>query len=245
MDKPPEESLRSAICSLQLLGALDAAVPPALTALGRLMASFPLEPALARALIAADDLRCTEELCTVIALLSGESIFLNTPNKREQVQAAHSKFSSSEGDMISLLKIYRLYRQSTQLQLWCYENFLSHRSLQYATEIRKQLVALCASHDVALHSCGQDYTAVRRAIAQGMFLNTAELQPDRTYRTLDKRQTVSIHPTSVLFNAKPAYLIYHEVVKTSKSYLRNVCVVDPAWLMEAQPKYFAKLRLGQ
>jgi ATP-dependent RNA helicase DHX8/PRP22 len=33
-------------------------------------------------------------------------------------------------------------------------------------------------------------------------------------------------------------VIYHELVLTTKEYMRNVLVVDPKWLIELAPKFF-------
>ena len=39
---------------------------------------------------------------------------------------------------------------------------------------------------------------------------------------LGSRQTVSIHPSSVLFQSKPAAVVFTELVQTGKRYVRQV-----------------------
>lgn len=89
-----------------------------------------------------------------------------------------------------------------------------------------------------MESCGGDTASVRRCLAHGMFINTAELQFDGTYLALDTHQTVAIHPSSVLFQAKPAYVIFNELLHTSRYYMRGLCLVDADWLLDAAPEYF-------
>lgn len=49
---------------------------------------------------------------------------------------------------------------------------------------------------------------------------------------------VFIHPSSALFQRQPDWVIYHELVLTSKEYMREVCAIDPKWLVELAPRFF-------
>jgi hypothetical protein len=55
-----------------------------------------------------------EEILSIVALLSSESVFVMPPNKREKAVAAHKKFFSPSGDHITLLNIYRSFSMVTQ-----------------------------------------------------------------------------------------------------------------------------------
>ena len=57
-----------------------------------------------------------------------------------------------------------------------------------------------------------------------------------SYRTLKTNQTVYIHPSSSLYNHTPPIktVLYYELVMTSKSYLRQVMEIKPAWLLEGR-----------
>ncbi|CAG0902664.1 unnamed protein product, partial [Cyprideis torosa] len=68
MDPPPTESLTVALDQLHSLSALDD--ERLITRLGRRMAEFPLEPKLAKVLIMSVDLQCSEELLTIVSMLS-------------------------------------------------------------------------------------------------------------------------------------------------------------------------------
>ena len=62
----------------------------------------------------------------------------------------------------------------------------------------------------------------------------------RRYKTLVEGTTVYMHPSSSLFNNNPQWVIYHELVLTTKEYMRSVCAIDPKWLIELAPKFFKK-----
>jgi hypothetical protein len=57
-----------------------------LTRLGRKMAEFPLEPALSKMLIVSNELGCTEEILTIVAMLSVENPFYRPKDKASQVR---------------------------------------------------------------------------------------------------------------------------------------------------------------
>ncbi|XP_053388414.1 ATP-dependent RNA helicase DHX33-like [Mercenaria mercenaria] len=75
-------------------------------------------------------------------------------------------------------------------------------------------------------------------------MNSAELQKEGEYMSLSTRKSVTIHPSSALFHCKPAYVIYNELVQTTKCYMRDLCVVDADWLYDTAPTYFKKKKPG-
>ena len=90
-----------------------------LTEIGKRMAQFPLDPRLARALIAAEKLACVEDVMKIVSMLSVDHVFHNTSNianasKREQAQAIRHKFVSADGDHITLLNVYKSFMANKQ-----------------------------------------------------------------------------------------------------------------------------------
>lgn len=60
------------------------------------------------------------------------------------------------------------------------------------------------------------------------------MQPDGTYRSAREGAVLHVHPNSVMFTRQPStgWVIYHEVVETSKSFMRDLTVIDEEWLVE-------------
>ncbi|KDR10772.1 hypothetical protein L798_15339, partial [Zootermopsis nevadensis] len=235
MDMPPRESVNGALWQLKQLGAIDTAEGTKLTKLGHRMALLPLDPRFSKILLSAEVYGCLEEILSIVALLSSESVFIIPPSKREQAVVAHGKFVSSSGDHITLLNIYRSFSTVTQKKQWCHENFLNVRNLQYASEVRSQLAELCQRCKLRISSCGQNMDQVRKCLVTGLFMNIAELQRERQYLTVESRQTVAIHPSSVLYGSQPHCVLFTEVVQTGRCYLRQVTEVDPEWLSDIVP----------
>lgn len=80
MDPPPAQTLIAAMEMLYNLGSLDE--EGMLTKLGRKMAEFPLEPPMSKMLLASVDLGCSEEILTIVAMLSAQNIFYRPREKQ-------------------------------------------------------------------------------------------------------------------------------------------------------------------
>jgi len=87
-------------------------------------------------------------------------------------------------------------------------------------------------------SAGKNFTKIRKAITAGFFFHAARKDPQEGYRTLVENQPVYIHPSSALFQRQPDWVIYHELVMTTKEYMREVTVMDPKWLVELAPRFY-------
>ena len=55
---------------------------------------------------------CTEEILTIVSLLSVDSVLYNPPSRRDEVQSMRKKFVSSEGDHLTLLNVYRTFKNT-------------------------------------------------------------------------------------------------------------------------------------
>lgn len=236
MDPPPVATLIGALESLHALGALDE--EGLLTRLGRKMAEFPLEPNLSKMLILSVDLGCSEEILTITAMLSVENPFYRPKDKQAQADMRKAKFHQPEGDHLTLLTVYKGWEASRFSNPWCFENFVQARSMKRAQDVRKQLVTIMDRYRLLLVSAGKDYRIISKAITAGFFTNAAKKDPQEGYRTLVDQNPVYIHPSSALFNKNPEYVIYHELVLTTKEYMRNIMVIDAKWLTELAPAFY-------
>ncbi|KAG1825657.1 P-loop containing nucleoside triphosphate hydrolase protein [Suillus subaureus] len=236
MDPPPAQTMITALESLYALSALDD--EGLLTRLGRKMADFPMEPPLAKMLIASVELGCSEEILSIVAMLSVQSVFYRPKEKQGQADSKKAKFHQPEGDHLTLLTVYNGWKGANFSNPWCYENFIQARSMRRAQDIRKQLVGIMDRYKHDILSAGKDYNRVRKAICSGFFRNAAKKDPQEGYKTLVEGTPVYIHPSSALFNRAPEWLIYNELVLTTREYCHNVTTIEPKWLVEVAPQFF-------
>lgn len=193
------------------------------------MSKYPLDPRLSRALIASKDIGCSDELLTIIALLSVDTVFQVPHDKREQAHDVHRKFHSTDGDHVTLLNVWRAWNHAKCNQQWAYANFLNNRNLLNARDIRQQLLLLWQQNGAGQRqSCGQNTELLRKCLARGYGDHVAVLQRDGTYKA--GKLDVAIHPSSCLLRLKPEHLLYTELLHTNKLYMRNVSVIDPKWI---------------
>ncbi|KAH8925906.1 adenosinetriphosphatase [Atractiella rhizophila] len=237
MDPPPQQTLITALEDLYALGALDD--EGLLTRLGRKMADWPLDPALAKMMICSVDLGCSEEILTIVAMISTQGeIFYRPKDKQAQADAKKAKFHQPEGDHLTLLAVYNAWKASKFSNPWCHENYIQARSMKSARDVRKQLLGIMDRYKHEIVSCGKNYNRVRRALCSGYFRHAAKKDPQEGYKTLTEGTPVFLHPSSALFNRAPEWLIYHELVLTTREYMRAVTAIEPQWLAECAPRFF-------
>ena len=136
------------------------------------------------------------------------------------------------------LNVYEAWKSSGCNRQWCYENFVQHRSLERANDIRKQMLQVMDRYKLDIVSAGNDFKRIQKCVVGGYFFHAARKDPQEGYRTLVEQQPVYIHPSSVLFQTQPDWVIYHNLVLTTKEYMREVMAIDPKWLTELAPRYF-------
>ncbi|KAL7721642.1 RNA helicase [Entamoeba marina] len=236
MDPPPHAALVSALHHLYAIGALDD--NGSLTRLGRRMAEFPLEPPLAKMLIAAEQLGCTEEAVTVVAALSVGNFFSRPKERAEEADRRRRQLSNHSGDHLTLLTTYRAWVKNGKSVDWCRNNYLNSRSLHRCQDVRDQLMTIMKRYGIQMISSGNEMTPVLKAIVSGFFVHAAKRDPQEGYRTVVDGQQVFIHPTSALFGRTPEWVVYHELVLTTKEYMRETIAIDPKWLIELAPAFY-------
>ncbi|XP_065510937.1 pre-mRNA-splicing factor ATP-dependent RNA helicase DHX16 isoform X3 [Caloenas nicobarica] len=236
LDPPPHETLVLALEQLYALGALNHLGE--LTTLGRRMAELPVEPMLAKMILASEQYGCTDEVLSVAAMLSvNNAVFYRPKDKGLHADSARAAFYRPGGDHLVLLNVYEQWVSSGHSVQWCYEHFVQARSLRRARDVREQLDGLRERVELPPSSCNGDSVLVRKAITAGFFYHTARLTRGG-YRTVKHQQPVFIHPNSCLFTEQPRWLLYHELVFTTKEFMRQVIEIESAWLLEVAPHYY-------
>ncbi|CAF2060398.1 unnamed protein product [Rotaria magnacalcarata] len=242
MDPPPMETLRLAFEQLYALGALNHKVE--LTKLGRRMAEFPLDPMLSKTILASETYKCSAEILTIVSMLSvNNSIFFRPKDKTLLADTARQAFFVPGGDHIALLNVYNQWKDTNFATQWCYENFIQFRSMNRARQVRDQLEALMERVEIEIQSNPADTIGIRKSICAGFFYHTAKFSKNGMYKTIRHQQSVLIHPNSALFDQIPRYVIYFELVLTTKEYMRQVIEIENEWLRETAPHFYKTKKL--
>ncbi|BDA44197.1 ATP-dependent RNA helicase DHX8 [Coccomyxa sp. Obi] len=181
LDSPGSEALEDALRQLFILDALDR--DGHITDLGKRMAALPLEPSLARSLLAAADHDCLPDALTVTAMLSAETIFSGnrgpvqllrneadargkTGGLSEQGRATLAEMMAEGlGDHILMLRLFQGWERSGFSSKWCKDLGLDVRGMHFAREVRKQLADLLAH--VGSKVLPEESVACAKTIATG------------------------------------------------------------------------------
>lgn len=235
LDKPPLQTLLASLYELWFLGAVDNFGN--LTSLGKQMAKFPLQASLSKILIIASQNNCSEEILTIVSMLSVPQVFNRPKELEKEADQARTKFFVPRSDHLTLLNVYNQWKSNNCSTQWCEKHFLIHRSLARAHEIRRQLISVMKKNSIPLKSSGSDWDIVRRSICSGFAHQAAKVTGLSKYVNLRTGMNVELHPTSALYGIgdPPSCVVYHELLLTSKEYMCFVTAVDPFWLIEFGP----------
>lgn len=110
--------------------------------------------------------------------------------------------------------------------------------MKRARDVREQLVGLMQRVEIDMVSGLPETMNIRKAITAGYFYHIARLSKGGNYKTIKHNQTVMIHPNSALFEDLPRWVLYHELVFTTKEYMRQVTEIESKWLLEVAPHYY-------
>ncbi|XP_073861419.1 probable ATP-dependent RNA helicase DHX35 isoform X4 [Macaca fascicularis] len=238
MSPPPAQSMVQALELLYALGGLDKdcrLTEP----LGMRIAEFPLNPMFAKMLLESGNFGCSQEILSIAAMMQIQNIFVVPPNQKSQAIRVHRKFAVEEGDHLTMLNVYEAFIKHNKNSQWCQEHFLNYKGLVRAATVREQLKKLLVKFQVPKKSSEGDPDPVLRCIVSGFFANAARFHSTGAYRTIRDDHELHIHPASVLYAEKPPrWVIYNEVIQTSKYYMRDVTAIESAWLLELAPHFY-------
>lgn len=247
LDRPAPEALMQALEDLDYLAALDD--DGNLSEVGIIMSELPLEPPLAKALIAACEYDCVEELLTIAAMLTAPPCFLvPDASKEETALSAWRPMMHSEGDHMTLINVYNAFMEHNEDEAWCAATFLSHAALRLAVVIRAELLEVMQRIELPVSppafGCQDNCTNIKRALISGFFLKVAhDVDGSGNYLLLTHRHVTHLHPFSSYrcrqpCPSPPSWVLYHEFTISRDNCIRIASEVHPQMLVELAPQYF-------
>ena len=113
-------------------------------------------------------------------------------------------------------------------------------------EVRSQLVDIMQGMKMEQSSSGMDWDIVRKAICSSYFHNAARMKGIGEYVNLRTGIPCVLHPTSSIYclGFTPDYVVYHELIMTSKEYMQCVTAADPLWLAQMAPQFFSAKQMS-
>ena len=247
---PPAEMMVRALELLYSLGALDD-YAKLTKPLGLRMAELAVEPMMAKTLLSAPSFGCLSEALTIAAMTSlGGSIWIQHEGEKKKAESARRRFAAEEGDHLTYLNVYQAFVTKGRKEArFCHENLINFKAMTQAVSIRSQLKRYLerfglnvdeslASSSPSLQSQNKA-EQIRRCLTTGYFAHAARMQPDGTFRNVSGTTTLHAHPSSLMFNRKADWVIFHEVMESGdKTFIRDVTKIEKGWLLEYAPEFY-------
>lgn len=205
-----------------------------LTPQGRKLADLPVPLMIGKMLLESQRFECVEQALSIAAMmLVQQRLFHQVEN------ITGGEYAVEEGDHLTLLNLYNGFVKRGKLNSkWCQKNRLSYTALMEAHNIRKQLWQMLKRWGFA-QTQTSDPANILKCIITGFYHQAAQLLPNGSFSLLkDPSVILYLHPDTVLFKRTPKYVVFKEVVETSRKFIRTVSRIEPEWLTEIAPHFY-------
>jgi ATP-dependent helicase HrpA len=244
IDPPSRQLVKQGYDTLFEIGALDK--DNNLTAVGREIARFPIDPQLARMLIQGRTVGVLSELIVIAAALNIQDPRERPLEQAAAADAAHAMWRDERSDFFTLLRLWNAWHEArhqehshARQRKWCQKHFLNYRRMIEWQNLAAELADVARElkwnekiQDKVRDDCFHD--RVHRAILTGFPMHVG-LRGDTMEYQGALGQPFFIFPGSGLFKAAPRWVVTFALVETGKLYARMVGAIDPSWVEQAAP----------
>ncbi|HJW27114.1 MAG TPA: ATP-dependent RNA helicase HrpA [Rhodocyclaceae bacterium] len=235
IEPPPPKAIADGYALLQELGALDD--DNQLTQVGQGLARLPLDPRIARIIVAGRDEGCLREVLVIAAALSVQDPRERPQERQQAADERHKKFADEKSEFLSWLKLWDWYRHehehkksNKKLIEACHDNFLSALRLREWREVHSQLHAQVSELGWKESDIAGTYEAIHRSLLTGLLGNLGCKSDESGYYQGARGIKYLIHPSSALQKKAGKWIVTAEITETTKLYARCVARIEPDWL---------------
>lgn len=236
LDAPVSSRWRDGYDTLRELGAIGE--DARLTETGKRMARLPVDPRVARMILAGQDGHCLHDVLVIASAMSVQDPRVRPHEKREAADQAHARFRVQGSDFLTLRAIWDFYHEQQKsltrrkLGRECEKHYLSARRIDEWREVFRQISRLCREmgFDVSPRHAPPD--EVHRAILTGLLINVGRKGEEREYQGT-RGTRFAIAPGSACTDPKPKWIMCGEIVRTTRVLARTVASVKPEWIERA------------
>jgi ATP-dependent helicase HrpA len=238
LDPPAPRLIADGYQLLAELGAVDEANE--LTDMGRRLARFPIDPRIARMILAGERERCLTEILVIAAALEVGDPRERPLERAEAADRAHEPFQDERSDFLALLKLWEHFEDAVEhrksnrkLAQELHDQFLSQRRLREWRDVHRQLAALAGEMGLRANPQPAAHEQVHRALIAGLLGNIG-CKGEEAGEYLGARGIrFAIHPGSGLRRKQPKWVVAAELVETTRLYARCVARIEPEWVEAA------------
>ena len=209
-----------------------------ITELGNNIAALPLDPRLARMLIAAEHHRCLKEMLVLASFLSVQDPRERPAEAQQQADQHHASYADVRSDFMTVLVLWKRFHEQAeelsgnQLRKWCREQFLSFIRVREWQEVHSQLEDAVDELDLKVTEMEAPYAELHQAILTGFLGGIGTLEENREYVGARNMRFV-VAPGTPLAKKPPKWIVAANLVETTRTYARMVAAVEPQWIEAA------------
>lgn len=232
-----------------------------LTRIGQKMARMPIDPRLARMLVAGSDFDCIREMLIVVAALAVQDPRERPANKRQQADQKHAEFRQDDSDFLFYLSLWKaLFEKGedgnklsgNQRKQFAKKHYLSFPRVREWSQTHRQLLQMVTDLNLADDKGGKKgagssdptnvedeevkavkYANLHRALLTGLLSTIAHKTENRGEYLAARQQKAKIFPASTVFKQVPPWVMAFEMVETSQVFMRTVAKIEPEWIISA------------
>lgn len=243
LQPPDSRNVRDGYDTLLELGALEGGgLRNDLTHIGAQLARLPVDPRIARMVIAASGERCLREVLVIAAALSVQDPRERPIDKQAQADEAHARFRDPRSDFLTLLNIWREFHKQQDklsgggLRKWCRESMISYVRVREWLDVHSQLHMLVKDMGYAENDRRAEYDPIHRALLTGLLSSIGTKNPNNPGEYHGARNTTfNIFPASTLYKGSAKWVMAAEIVRTTRTYARTVAAINPSWIESLAP----------
>jgi ATP-dependent helicase HrpA len=239
IDPPDRRNIADGIRLLIELGALEpgSAGDPKLTATGRTLAQLPIDPRLARMVLAGDGNGCLAEVLVIAAALSIQDPRERPVEHQQAADAAHRRFADPSSDFLAWLNLWRYLGEQQQalsssaFRRLCTAEFLHYLRVREWQDLVGQLRQIARGLDLTAGEIATepDSDQLHQALLAGLLSQIGIREGDRGDYDGARGARFAIFPGSALFGKPPRFVMAAELVETSRLWARVVARIEPEW----------------
>ena len=210
-----------------------------LTKLGQQLAKLPLDPKVARLLLAGQQYHCLTEILIIASALSVQDPRDRPMDKQAAADAAHKCFADERSDFLAYIKIWAWFEQAIAhkksnrlLAEACHKNFLSPLRLREWRELHQQLHRQVAEMGMRENAQPASYEEIHKALLCGLLGNIGMKSVESSEYLGARSIKFLIVANSVLAKKGTKWVMAGELIETRHLYARCVARIEPEWLEE-------------
>lgn len=232
VDKPDSRLISDGYKLLYELGAIDE--KQRLTQTGRQIAKLPVDPKLARMLVASVKHHALKEVLIIASALSVQDPRERPSDKQPQADEKHRQDFDENSDFIAFHNLWLRFETARQentqnnLRHYCKKQFLSFMRMREWREVHRQLHLICKDMGYQENTEPASYEQVHVSLLHGLLNNIGFKSDDGDYMGCRNRKFF-LFPGSGLFKKKPKWVMSAEIVETSKVYARLNAKIEATW----------------